>query len=93
MAGTVRTIDQINVPIFLFIIPMFTLGGTYFPRSTLPPLLGHLAGLLPLASVVDLLRSPLGLPSFWFLELMWLLLWITVCAVLAWRQIYPLLFR
>ena len=93
MAGTVRTIDQINVPIFLFIIPMFTLGGTYFPRSTLPPLLGHMAGFLPLASVVDLLRSPLGLPSFWFLELMWLLLWISVCAVLAWRQIYPLLFR
>ncbi len=93
MAGTVRTIDQINVPIFLFIIPMFTLGGTYFPRSTLPPLLGHIAGLLPLASVVDLLRSPLGLPSFWFLELIWLLLWISVCSVLAWRQIYPLLFR
>lgn len=93
MAGTVRTIDQINVPIFLFIIPMFTLGGTYFPRSTLPPLLGYIAGVLPIASVVDLLRWPLGLPSFWFLELMWLLLWISVCTVLAWRQIYPLLFR
>jgi lipooligosaccharide transport system permease protein len=93
MAGTVRTIDQINVPIFLFIIPMFTLSGTYFPRSTLPPLLGHIAGVLPLASIVDLLRWPLGLPSFWFLELMWLLLWISVCSVLAWRQIYPLLFR
>ena len=93
MAGTVRTIDQINVPIFLFIIPMFTLGGTYFPRSTLPPLLGQIAGLLPLASIVDLLRAPLSLPSFWFLELMWLLLWISVCSVLAWRKIYPLLFR
>ncbi|HAA31808.1 MAG TPA: ABC transporter [Cyanobacteria bacterium UBA8553] len=93
MAGTVRTIDQINVPIFLFIIPMFTLGGTYFPRSTLPPLLGQITGWLPLSSVVDLLRSPLGLPSFWFLELMWILLWISVCCVLAWRQIYPLLFR
>jgi lipooligosaccharide transport system permease protein len=92
-AGTVRTIDQINVPIFLFIIPMFTLCGTYFPRDTLPPVLGYIAGLLPLASIVDLLRWPLGLPEFWFLELIWLLLWISVFSVLAWRQIYPQLFR
>ena len=92
-AGTVRTIDQINVPIFLFIIPMFTLCGTYFPRDTLPPVLGYVAGVLPLASIVDLLRWPLGLPEFWFLELIWLLLWISVFSVLAWRQIYPQLFR
>jgi lipooligosaccharide transport system permease protein len=92
-AGTVRTIDQINVPIFLFVVPMFTLCGTYFPRGTLPPLLGHLAGILPLAAIVDLLRWPLGLPEFWFLELIWLLLWISVFSVLAWRQIYPQLFR
>ncbi len=92
-AGTVRTIDQINVPIFLFVVPMFTLGGTYFPRTTLPPLLGHIADVLPLASIVDLLRWPLGLPEFWFLELIWLLLWISVFSVLAWRKIYPQLFR
>jgi lipooligosaccharide transport system permease protein len=92
-AGTVRTIDHINVPIFLFIVPMFTLCGTYFPRSTLPPLLGNIASVLPLASLVDLLRWPLGLPRFWFLELIWLLLWISVFSVLAWRQIYPQLFR
>lgn len=92
-AGTVRTIDQINVPIFLFIIPMFTLCGTYFPRDTLPPVLGYIAGALPLASIVDLLRWPLGLPEFWFLELIWLLLWISAFSVLAWRQIYPQLFR
>lgn len=92
-AGSVRTIDQINVPIFLFIIPMFTLCGTYFPRDTLPPVLGYVAGVLPLASIVDLLRWPLGLPEFWFLELIWLLLWISVFSVLAWRQIYPQLFR
>ncbi len=92
-AGTVRTIDQINVPIFLFVVPMFTLCGTYFPRTTLPSGLGYIASVLPLASVVDLLRWPLGLPSFWFLELLWLLLWISVFSVLAWRQIYPQLFR
>jgi lipooligosaccharide transport system permease protein len=92
-AGTVRTVDHINVPIFLFVIPMFTLCGTYFPRDTLPPLLGSVAAVLPLASLVDLLRWPLGLPSFWFFELIWLLLWIAAFSVLAWRQIYPHLFR
>lgn len=93
VAGTVRTIDQINVPIFLFLVPMFTLCGTYFPRDTLPSWLGKLAAFLPLASVVDLLRWPLGLPWFWYLELLWLFLWIGVFSTLAWRQIYPQLFR
>jgi lipooligosaccharide transport system permease protein len=92
-AGTVRSIDQINVPIFLFIVPMFTLCGTYFPRTTLPSVLSTAANLLPLASIVDLLRWPLGLPNFWFLELLWLLLWLSIFFVLAWRQIYPQLFR
>jgi lipooligosaccharide transport system permease protein len=93
VAGTVRTIDQINVPVFLFIVPMFTLCGTYFPRTTLPSVLSTAANFLPLASIVDLLRWPLGLPKFWFLELLWLLLWLSVFAVFAWRQIYPQLFR
>lgn len=93
VAGTVRTIDQINVPIFLFLIPMFTLCGTYFPRDTLPSWLGQLAAFLPLASIVDLLRWPLGLSGFWFLQLLWLFLWIGVFCTLAWRQIYPQLFR
>jgi lipooligosaccharide transport system permease protein len=93
VAGTVRTIDQINVPVFLFIVPMFTLCGTYFPRTTLPSVLSTAANFFPLASIVDLLRWPLGLPKFWFLELLWLLLWLSVFAVFAWRQIYPQLFR
>ena len=92
-AGTVRTIDQINVPIFLFAVPMFTLCGTYFPRDTLPPVLGYIASVLPLSAIVDLLRWPLGLSQLWLLELLWLLLWVSVFAVLAWRQIYPQLIR
>ncbi|NEO33727.1 MAG: ABC transporter permease [Symploca sp. SIO3C6] len=92
-AGTVRTIDQINVPVFLLLVPMFTLCGTYFPRETLPTILGYVADVLPLAAVVDLLRWPLGLSNFWFLELIWLLLLTIVFSVLAWRQIYPQLFR
>jgi lipooligosaccharide transport system permease protein len=92
-AGAVRTIDQMNAPVFLLILPMFTLCGTYFPRNTLPPLLGKVASVLPLSSLVDLLRWPLGLPNFWPIELIWLLLLIGAFAVLAWRQIYPQLFQ
>ncbi|MGL4618132.1 ABC transporter permease [Chroococcidiopsis sp.] len=92
-AGTVRTVDQINVPIFLFVVPMFTLCGTYFPRNTLPPLLGYVANILPLSALVDLLRWSLGLPQFWYLQVVWLLLWLSVSTVLAWRQIYPQLIQ
>jgi lipooligosaccharide transport system permease protein len=92
-AGTVRTIDQMNAPIFLLILPMFTLCGTYFPRDTLPPWLGKVANFLPLSSLADLLRWPLGLPQWWPLELLWLLLCTGVFARLAGRQIYPQLFK
>jgi ABC-type lipopolysaccharide export system ATPase subunit len=92
VAGVVRKVDQVNMPIFLAIIPMFTLCGTYFPRSTLPPLLGAFAGILPLASLVDLLRWPLGLPEWWPLLLVWLLAWTVFLARLAAMRIYPRLF-
>lgn len=92
-AGSVRTVDQINVPIFLGLVPMFTLCGTYFPRETLPTVLETIAGVLPLAALVDLLRWPLGLPQGWIFLLLWLLLWLVVFSVLAWRQIYPQLRR
>ena len=92
VTGVVRKVDQVNVPIFLAIIPMFTLCGTYFPRSTLPPLLGAFAGILPLASLVDLLRWPLGLPQWWPLLLLWLVGWTVLLARLAAMRIYPRLF-
>ncbi|MGF1570606.1 MAG: ABC transporter permease [Nodosilinea sp.] len=92
VAGAVTKVDQVNVPIFLVVIPMFTLSGTYFPRDTLPPLLGKIAGVLPLASLVDLLRWPLGLPPWWPLSLLWLLGWLVVMARLAAMRIYPRLF-
>lgn len=92
VTGVVRKVDQVNVPIFLAVIPMFTLCGTYFPRSTLPPLLGAFAGILPLASLVDLLRWPLGLPAWWPLLLLWLIGWTVLLARLAAMRIYPRLF-
>lgn len=92
-AGCVRQIDQINIPIFLLIVPMFTLCGTYFPRETLPPVLGGIATVLPLSSLTDLLRSNLGVPEFWWLNLGWLLALMVVFAVLAARTIYPQLIK
>lgn len=93
IAGIVRTIDQMNAPVFLLILPMYTLCGTYFPRDALPPQLSNFAAILPLSSLADLLRWPMGLPGFWPIALLSLFLWTAVFAVVAWRQIYPQLFR
>lgn len=88
-AGWVRQVDQINIPMFLFIVPMFTLCGTYFPIETLPPFLRAIARVLPLSSLVDLLRWNLGLPQMWWLEFLWLLVLTVISASLAVRKIYP----
>ncbi|NEP16630.1 MAG: ABC transporter permease [Leptolyngbya sp. SIO4C1] len=93
VSGFVRKIDQINVPIFMVIIPMFTLCGTYFPRDTLPQVLQVVAGILPLAALTDLLRWPMGLPSTWPLSLLWLAICTLGLAIAAAKKIYPLLFR
>ncbi|MBD2461648.1 ABC transporter permease [Oscillatoria sp. FACHB-1407] len=92
-AGWVRQVDQINVPIFLLIVPMFTLCGTYFPRENLPIALQRVAGILPLSSLVDLLRWHIGLPSWWWLNLLWLIVLLGVFVNLAVRKIYPQLIR
>jgi lipooligosaccharide transport system permease protein len=92
-AGSVRQIDQINIPIFLFIIPMFTLCGTYFPRETLPPFLHAIAIVLPLSSLTDLLRWNLGLQPYWWLEVLWLIALMLIFVGLAIRKIYPQLIK
>lgn len=92
-AGLVQTIDQVNIPIYLLFVPMFALCGTYFPRETLPPLLQKVVSILPLSPLVDLLRWPLGLPQFWYLAPIWMLLWTGMFAVLAWKSIYPKLLQ
>lgn len=58
-AGCAKTIDHLNIPLFLFVVPMFALCGTYFPRSGLPDWVERLADFLPLSALVDLLRLPL----------------------------------
>jgi lipooligosaccharide transport system permease protein len=93
VSGFVKKIDQINVPIFMVIIPMFTLCGTYFPRDTLPPALQLIAGILPLSALTDLLRWPMGLPDWWPLSLLWLIVCTAGLSIGATKKIYPLLFR
>lgn len=93
VAGFVKTVDQINVPVFLFIVPMFTLCGTFFPRENLPAWLARFAALLPMSQMVDLLRMPLGLTTNWPVETTALLVWTIAAAFLARRYIRPQVFK
>jgi lipooligosaccharide transport system permease protein len=53
----VPTIETFNLPIFLFITPMFLFSGTFFPVSNLPAWAQLLAQALPLTHLVELCRS------------------------------------
>ncbi|MBE9181239.1 ABC transporter permease [Oculatella sp. LEGE 06141] len=92
-AGSVRQVDQVNVPVFLVIVPMFTLCGTYFPRTTLPPGLKQVADTLPLSALTDLMRWHLALPQYWWLGSLWMITLTGIFAGLAVRRIYPQLMR
>jgi lipooligosaccharide transport system permease protein len=60
----VPTIETFNLPIFLFITPMFLFSGTFFPLENLPAWAQLVAQLLPLTHLVELCRSvALGRPS------------------------------
>lgn len=54
--GIVPSIDVFNLPIFLFITPMFLFSGTFFPVENLPDWAQHLALALPLTHLVRLTR-------------------------------------
>jgi lipooligosaccharide transport system permease protein len=91
-AGIVVTVDQVNVPIFTLVVPMFVLCGTYFPRDNLPVALNWVASFLPLSSLVDLVRWPLGLPNLWLLELAWMIFLVVGVGALAHWQLARKLF-
>jgi lipooligosaccharide transport system permease protein len=55
--GKVKTIDLFNLPIFLFITPMYLFSGTFFPLEALPSWARLLAYTLPLTHLVDMTRS------------------------------------
>jgi lipooligosaccharide transport system permease protein len=93
VAGVVRTVDQINVPVFLFVVPMFTMCGTFFPRENLPWYLSAYAGLLPLAPLNDLMRAHLSVPVMWHLKLAELVAWAAAFLLIAWRVLHRQIFR
>ncbi len=53
----VPNIETFNIPIFLFITPMFLFSGTFFPLDQLPGWARLLAQLLPLTHLVALTRA------------------------------------
>ena len=55
--GIVPNIELFNLPVFLFITPMFLFSGTFFPIENLPAWAQHVAILLPLTHLVNLTRS------------------------------------
>ena len=64
----VKHINTINVPIFLFIWPMYLFSGTFFPLEVMPPWARMIAEVLPLTHLVRLVRwSALGrlTPQLW----------------------------
>ncbi len=53
----VPNIETFNLPIFLFITPMFLFSGTFFPLANLPTWAQVLAQILPLTHLVGLARA------------------------------------
>lgn len=53
----VPNIEMFNLPIFLFVTPMFLFSGTFFPIENLPSWAQRLAMVLPLTHLVKLTRS------------------------------------
>jgi lipooligosaccharide transport system permease protein len=85
--GIVPTIDMFNLPIFLFVTPMFLFSGTFFPVSNLPMWVQPVALVFPLYHLTELARCfSLGVretPPV--LSIFYLLLFFVIFAVLALR--------
>lgn len=80
----VPNIDTFNLPIFIFVFPMFMFSGTFFPIDILPAWAKVVAMALPLTHVAILVRGAfLGwLPSGWVWSLVYLVP-VTAVAFLA----------
>ena len=78
--AVVKHIDLFNLPIFLFVTPMFLFGGTFFPLETLPAWARVVAWGLPLTHLVELARAV----GFGRLEpsLLWHLMYLAVFSAL-----------
>jgi lipooligosaccharide transport system permease protein len=55
--GMVSNIEMFNLPVFLFVTPMFLFSGTFFPIENLPHWAQRVALILPLTHLAILARS------------------------------------
>ncbi|MBF0481801.1 MAG: ABC transporter permease [Desulfovibrionaceae bacterium] len=55
--GVTPSIDMFNLPMFLFITPMFLFSGTFFPLDNLPAWAGLAAKITPLYHLTSLIRE------------------------------------
>jgi lipooligosaccharide transport system permease protein len=83
--GMIPTIDMFNLPIFLFITPMFLFSGTFFPVSGIPDWAGIFSLVFPLYHLVELTRYLCigAIESNPLLNLLYLLLFTMVFGYLA----------
>ena len=93
--AVVKTIDLFNLPIFLFITPMFLFGGTFFPLETLPAWAQHIAVLLPLTHLVNVTRAFAAgiLDTSVVPGLVYLAVFSAVCFPLALRKMHARLIK
>ena len=83
--GITPSIEMFNLPIFLFITPMFLFSGTFFPIANLPQWVQPFALALPMYHLVELTRlCSLGInETAAALSLFYLLIFATLFTVLA----------
>ena len=74
-------IEAFNLPVFLFITPMFLFSGTFFPLEPLPLWAKVLAWIFPLTHVVELTRA-LALNTLFSANL-WNLLYLLIFCLIA----------
>lgn len=55
--GIVANIEMFNLPVFLFVTPMFLFSGTFFPIENLPRWAQKVAFVFPLTHLTNLTRS------------------------------------
>lgn len=81
--GLVPSIDMFNLPIFLFVTPMFLFSGTFFPVSNLPAWASVAAQIFPLYHLVELMRYlSLGVSeTAWWWNIGYLVLFGTGCTI------------
>ena len=93
--GIVANIEMFNLPVFLFVTPMFLFSGTFFPLENLPRWAQQVALIFPLTHLTNLARSlSLGqLDSSMLFGIGYLLVFSLVCFPLAVWQMHKRLIK